>query len=173
MSDEKCEFDEATLKEIAERAEYAAGGVELGASSDGEILVYRYVRRYNQLMVEKARVTAQMTSILRGLDYEIRGLNYQFENFAKDYLQRNLRGKARSLKTPWGTIGFRKKPASLEIKDHAALVVAYLAGELPDDVAAHVEEIRISKSALNKLFATGEIPPGCDVTPESDTFYVK
>lgn len=170
-NEEKPEFDELALQEIRDRA------VRLGTvgSTPEEQDVFMYVRRRNQLTDERVRVERQFESILNGIDYEVRGLDYQFRKLAEEYLRQHKRGKKKSIKTPFGTIGFVWRPESLVVKDNVQVMLAWLAGELPAAVVDHqeTEEWKIRKSKLNDIFKTGEIPTGCDTEPGWDEFYVE
>lgn len=95
-----------------------------------------------------------------------------FESHLRLWAENNrntlLTGKAKSRKLLHGSVGWRTKPMGLEVKDLAAL----LEWARPRDLVRIKEEPQMD--AIRGHFkAVGEIPPGTDVKPETETFYVK
>lgn len=155
------------------RAEVDA--TELGnyePADDGERLLCRYVRLRQLRQMELSRIKDQMQAMVRSLQSQINGLDYVFQQQAAEIVKAKLgNGKARSIKTPWGTLGFRKQAAKLEIIDEQALIDAACGTGL----AVCLKTVfSVNKSMLNDwVKKTGEIPTGCEFVPERDVFYVK
>jgi len=80
-----------------------------------------------------------------------------------------LTEKARSVKLLYGTLGFRKSPATLEVTDENALM-AWAKANLPDAVKT-VETI-LKTPVKDHVEATGEIPDGASYIKGVDKFYI-
>ncbi len=153
-------------------AEVEAIDVGQLARDEDERLLHRYCRRRQQLTAEITRVKEQTAAMLRDLERQVESLDWCLRGRVEEITRSRLTGRTRSVKTPWGTVGFRKHPTGIEVADEAAVIEAVLSGDLPNDVTR--TKVEVSKSALNEVFrSTGEVPPGCDLVPERDDFYVK
>ena len=81
----------------------------------------------------------------------------------------NLRGK-KTLRLPDGALGFRRRRMTLHIEDKDR-TLDWCRSNLPD--AVRVKE-DVLKTPLNAhLKETGEVPPGCNLDPGGDEFYVR
>lgn len=162
--------------EAIEWARQALAYVSLeGQDPDDEevALLHKYVRLTAMYENEIERAKKQAAAIIRGLENKVRGLEYVYAAAAQSVTRRLIAGgKTKSVKTPWGTAGFRTRPASVTITDPETLVEqAQLSPELRDLVKTKVEP---SRSAVVEYFkTTGAIPPGCEFVPAAETFYVR
>ncbi len=144
------------------------------AVTDDERLLFRYVRRAAQLEAEMVRVKECAAAMMHDLQAKRDGLEFVYGGMAAQIARNMLKGKSRSIKTPFGTAGFRKSAARLVVLDADAIKAAVANGELPEAVVKKVETVNVVKAELDRLHElTSEIPPGCELKPESDTFYVK
>ena len=85
------------------------------------------------------------------------------------WMSENLGGK-KTLRLPDGTLGYRRTRMKLQIADDEA-VLSWCRQNLPD--AVRVKE-SILKTPLNEhLQDTGEVPPGCEIDPGGDEFFVR
>jgi len=139
--------------------------------------LYRILRCRARLAAELVRVKAAAESMVRQLSSQLAGID-SFYGPSLRALTRQLllaqRGKAKSVKTPFGVVGFRHQGERLVLDDAAAILAAVDAGHLPEDLVKIETTRRPVKAALDQLYeSTGEIPPGCLVQPALDAFYVK
>ena len=153
--------------------EYARLEADAMADTPEKQALFKYVRLRNRYAAELTRVKDQMAAMARSLESKLDGLDYMLKSVAENTARQLIAGgKSKSLKTPYGTVGFRTKPMGLNVVDDAAVILARAEGKLPDDVVK--TKVEVSKSALNDHFkASGEVPPGCEVIEASETFYVK
>lgn len=143
------------------------------ADTDDKRTLFRYVRRRQQLVSEGQRIADQLEAMLRDLKNKVAGLDYVYEGLAADITKKLLAGgKSKSIKTPFGTVGFRSSAARLYVVKDAEVIAAVNAGKLPGEVIR--TKIEIAMAPLSDRFKSdGEIPPGCDVAPAAEKFYVK
>lgn len=164
--------DAAEVDESAVRAEVSAVDVGTLPRSDAEASLYRYVRAKAQLQDEIARVKAGAASMIAALERRIAGLDFVYRQEVIHTVKSMLRGKARSVKTPYGVAGFRKCGGGVTVTDPEALLTAVVNGSLPP--ALRREKVEVNKAAVNDLYKkTGELPIGCEPIPEGEEFYVK
>ncbi len=155
------------------RAEVAS--LEPGpVKAEDEALLHRVTRKLARLADEQGRALAWYEHECRRIARERAGVLYLYRSHAEATVARLLAGKkARSLRTPWGTAGFRLQPARLVVEDEATVVQAWEKLALPREAVTVKTVTAVSRSELQRLYATtGEIPPGCTVRPERDEFYI-
>lgn len=135
------------------------------ARDDDERLLYSYLRLRAQVAAELTRVKDQMGAMIREQEGKLKSLDWVLLPSAERIAREKLHGaKARSLKTPFGTVGFRKVGGGLAVVD---------AGAVPDAFKTIKREEVINRAELAAHFkATGELPPGCSITPKTDKFFV-
>ncbi len=144
------------------------------ADTDEKKLLYRVLRVRAQVAAEIIRVKAASKAMLDELEGRLKSIDFVYEGQVADITRGLLTGKAKSVKTPFGTVGFRKQPQKLEVEDEDKILAAVLAGDLPDEFMRTETRTTVAKSIINEAFEkTGEIPPGCVVRPECDAFYIK
>lgn len=163
--------DDAAAAE-AIRAELAAVDVGDVARTDDEKQLHRYVKYRYRLTSEYTRLKDQMQAMLAGLQGQIDRLDSVAGSAAAAITQKLLAGgKLKSMKTPWGKVGFRAQQDEIEVLDEEAVKDQVAMGKLPESIQR--VKIEISKSELNKYIKTsGEVPAGVKVTPRDDKFYV-
>lgn len=83
-----------------------------------------------------------------------------------------LKGSKKTREFLHGKVSWRTKPERLEVTDKGALV-DWLASQ-PIKGGLYRVEVKPELRAIQEQFkATGEIPPGCDLAPESETIHVE
>ncbi len=152
------------------RAEVAAMDIEGYGQSDDERTLARYLRRLAQIADERARVKEWCERRLASLESQERGIEYVYGALARDITRRMLAGgKKKSIATPWGTAGFRTQAARLVIAEPEKLLL--LEAEHPEWVKVEKKPVH---AAVNEYFkTTGDIPAGCEITPEQEKFFTK
>lgn len=145
------------------------------ADTEEKRLLFKYVRARQRIAMEAQRVADQMKAMLRGFDSRLKGLDAFFGPPAARITRELLAGqggKAKSIKTPFGTVGFRKQNAKLVVTDEAKLIDHCQVAEGMGDCI--VPDWKLVKSEVNAHFErTGEIPPGVEIEPETEKFYCK
>lgn len=92
----------------------------------------------------------------------------QLERWARGEIEK-LNGRRKSLCLPAGTVAFRTEAAKLVVDDEAVLM-AWAKKCCPE--AIQVSE-KLIKTPINEHFkACGELPDGCHLEPENDTFRI-
>lgn len=93
-------------------------------------------------------------------------LRYRFGGELEDHAAIELDGKkGRSIKTPFGTLSFRKKAAKLVVEDEAAA--------LDWAKSNRSDAVKVTEKVLVSLLPQTGAVPGTRVEPEQDTFSVK
>lgn len=171
------EIEEQEAHQDADAIRAEVEGMDVGdfPKSDEQRTLCRFMRLRSQLAMEHTRIADQMTAMLKGLESRIDGLDYLFLPVVKPIVEDMLKGgKAKSIKTPWGTAGFRSSQPKLEITDEPALRQAASAADDEALASVLVMEWSVSKSKLNEYFkSTGELPSGVELVPAAEKFYVK
>lgn len=168
----------------AERELAEVGPGPLGAkATDEEKDLFRLVRYIRRLETERDRVADQMGAILKGLDARISYVRSKYGPQMEQTTRQLLEGKKeRSIKTPFGTVGFHLVGQRVICKDEKALAEsgANHLVKMGDDQTGHfvlfeeVKRIKPSFENINSFFdLTGEVPPGCELIEDHDSFYVK
>lgn len=176
----QAEADEA---EAAAAAEYHADLADLKAEidatdltplqpkDDDEARLWRFSKRYSLLVAERELIKHNLEIALRRIDGQLKQMERWLPEL-EPIVKGLLRGKTRSVKTPWGTLGFRKVNDCLEITDEQRLLAAATANEVLRGQI--VVKRSLPKSALNDYFkTTGDLLDGVEVKPGGDKFYVK
>jgi phage host-nuclease inhibitor protein Gam len=144
--------------------ETAALDVGNFAHSEAERDLHRYLRRRGQLEAEKTHIKDQVAAMLRGIESKIAALDWVFGPSAEATVRQLLGdGKAKSVKTPFGTAGFRTVPAGLVVTDES---------KLPDDAFRTVRQVD-KAGIVAKFKETGEVVAGCEIKPAEERFFVK
>ena len=133
----------------------------------------KYIRLRNRYSEELSTVKRQMSSMMSSLESKISNLDYLYRDITIGYTKKALQNrKERSIKTPFGTVGFRKQQQRLQLLNEQRVIELSENGALPED--CRKVSVTVNKRALQKHYeATGEIPFGCEIVPEHDKFYVK
>ena len=165
-------FDEGLTEEDV-RAELAGVDVGAFANSVDEGELFRYLRRRGQLLNDIERIKEHTEAMLRQLNARVKGLDYLYLGMAQTYARDRLTGKkAKSVKTPFGILGFRMLAGGVEVENPQELIAA--AQTKLDYMPLVLVKESVSKEAVNTYFKdTGELPPGCTLKPAVDKFYIK
>ena len=156
------QMQEAAARLQADRYLRALAGAERHlAAMQEELRAYhamlddRHVERSAPVVKGIAWLTAQLQSVFRFIP---------------------THGKAKSVKLLAGTLGTRHHNAHLKVLDSAA-VLAWAKTQTEGAGAGLVRTVTVEKPDHDALetyaLATGEVPPGCELVPEGDTFYAK
>jgi len=164
-------IDATIIDEVKAEAENLDVG-ELPVTDD-ERLLYQYLRRRGQIQSEIERVSENAKAMIAALASKLNGLDFVYKAKAAAVAAALLENKkAKSVRTPFGVAGFRKSNMSIELIDEDRLIAE------ADSNIDLIELVRVRKevnlAAVAEFFKrTGEVPPGCGVIPERETFFVK
>jgi hypothetical protein len=155
------------------KGETLALDIGVVAQSADETFLYKYMKRRFQISAEAERLKDQMAAMVRDQEAHLKALDYLFQKEAQAIVAGMISGKkTKSIKTPWGTAGFRAYPKRIELVDEEALIKQAQDEKGMDHLIQ--TDPRPNKEAINKHFAeTGELPAGCELIPPGDRFYVK
>jgi hypothetical protein len=157
------------------RAEVDAMEVADLPRDQDEATVLRYLRRRSQVQAEITHIKDQTQALLRSLESKLNGLDFVYTPIAQDFARRRITGKAKSIKTPFGTVGFRTLPGGPFVSDETALIETALSAPPDSTMWGMVEMVpRVKRAAINEHFKqSGELFPGCDVKAAEEKFYVR
>jgi hypothetical protein len=135
------------------------------AQDDDTRILYRYLKLRARAVAELTTLREQTTAMVKDAERRVGTLDWLFgEAAARITAAKIAGGKSKSLKTPFGTVGYRTQRAALVVVDAAAVPLEFK--------MIKTEEV-VSKAKLNVHWeATGEVPAGCDVTDSRETFYL-
>ena len=105
------------------------------------------------------------------IDANERFLEWRFGKQLEGWARQNLPSGKKSVKLLTGTLAFRKVSESLEVVDEAALM-SWAQGDCPEAYKVKMVETIDKKVVKEHWKKTGEIPPGCDIKPESESFSI-
>lgn len=133
-------------------------------------LLYRVLRVRARLTAEAARIREMADQMARQLESRVAGIDYQYgrvlEQVVRDELART-RVKAKSIKTPFGTAGFRTSPAKIEVVDELLVRGAGFVRIVP-------EQREVDRAALAAYVKeTGDVPNGAKVVDGHENFFLK
>jgi hypothetical protein len=144
-----------------------------------------YARKIAAIDSEANRIQAQAKAMLADLEREREALQFQFGQQAENVTRRLLEergGRAKHIKTLYGNLGYRTKPARLEISNHAALL------EWTSANAPELVETRVTATKLLERFkvsSAGDVVfdlssdaepvalPGVVLHGTQEAFYIK
>jgi len=112
-----------------------------------------------------------MEAMARACERKAEALEWKYGGAIQTYLQAELAGgKAggKSKRLPHGVIGYRTKPAGVQVTDPAALL-AWARENLPEAVTEAMDK----KALAARLLDTGEAADGARLTPAEEVFYIK
>jgi hypothetical protein len=155
---------QATLEEIErEIADTDPGQM---AQSEDERELHRILRFRARVVAERVRVAEQTEAMLRELDNRIKGIDYRYSDLLASLTRKLLTGKARSVKTPYGTVGFRATQPTVIVDNSCKLPAEFW--RQPE-----TPPLSIDKAKINEHFkSTGEVPAGCHVEPGGEKFHL-
>jgi len=163
---ETIDFEAPSIPELIEQMKAEAESLDVGdfAKDQEERNLHRYLRRRSQIEAERDRVKELTKAMIASMDSQIAALDYLFMKPAEDTARRLLDGKkVKSIKTPFGTVGFRTNPARLEIIDETKVPWEFV------KMSPSIEKAKLNEHFKN----TGELPDGCKLTDAEEKFFVK
>lgn len=159
--------------ESVEVGDVAIATSDSRAKTDDDRTLYRFIRRRAQIASERQRIADQMGAMLRDLDNQLKGIDYVYEGLCADITRTLLDGKkAKSIKTPFGTVGFRTIAGKLSVTDPEKVLALVDAGKLPAEVKRVKTEVAMQPLS-HHYEQTGDLPEGCEVSAGYEKFYVK
>lgn len=127
------------------------------------------VRKIVEAQARQQRIKDWAQAELRDARREEEFFKQRFGPSLEAWVAENLHGK-KTLRLPDGSMGYRRRRPVLQIEDKDQLL-DWCKNNLPDAVRVRED---VLKTPLNEhLKETGEIPPGCDLDPGGDEFFVK
>lgn len=148
-------------------------------------IVEKLVRRFARVVAEEREATAFIDCEIVEAQAHVESLRARREELARPYVRRQqwldqylpylqeyaaatLAGqKSRSLKLAYGDIGFRRTPERVEVSDEEM----FISWALKNDPNAL--KMTPSKTGIKTgIKVTGEIPPGVEIFPGEDRFYI-
>lgn len=171
LDDAPCNLEAIEAVATAVRAEVDAVDPGPMATDDDTKTLYRYLRLRMYATAELTSLKDQMDAMVRSAESRVKTLDHFYSEFAARVVAAKIKGSvARSIKTPFGTLGFRaSKPRSVVGDEAAAIEALTKLGQ-----AQCVRRTpSIDKAELDKyIAATGEMPDGVDMTDGGDVFYL-
>lgn len=140
--------------------------------------LYRLVRIGQRYTVEADRVEDQSKAMVKGLRAKADRFFYRYNALLQELVKGILgdalqRGQKKSVKTSFGTAGFRRRGGNVVVKDIAEFEKLFEVTIQGDGVAYVRVKVEPNLKAINDHYkATGELLPGCDLEPVQDRFYV-
>lgn len=138
-----------------------------------------YLRKLREKQSEIDTIKAQAAAMVKAIENDMNGLKYCYEAQVEEWTRQQLSeqgGKAKSVKTFQGTVGFRTTPAGINLVNplQALLHAKQHASDFP--YVPFREEIDTQiyvETARRKLEETGELLPGLAHTPACEKFSVR
>lgn len=175
MTTEAFEVQEYVDEEIEETADqaFSVNSLELAEWALKRIAALKALMAENERVAD-ANIAREKLRLERLNRWPARGVEFftshlrLFAELSRELLLKGGKRKSRAL--PSGSIGWRTKPAGLEVKDSEALLrwAASVSSELVR-VKREPALVEIKKYVAR----TGEIPPGTEPIPECEVFEVK
>jgi len=110
-----------------------------------------------------------MEAMARACERQAEMLEWKYGGALQTWLEAELAGgKGKSKRLPHGVIGYRTKPAGVQVTDPAALL-AWTKANFP----AAVTEALDRKALSARLLDTGEAADGARLSPAEEVFYIK
>jgi phage host-nuclease inhibitor protein Gam len=158
------EEDDETLAEHLLPADKLAFAINDAASASWVVRKIVEARARQERI--KAWAAAELKAARREEEFFLRRFGPELEAWAAE----NLHGQKKTLRLPDGTLGYRRKGLLLNIEDKEA-TLEWCRGNLPEAVRVRED---VLKTPLNEwVKETGEVPPGCEIKPGGDEFYVR
>lgn len=130
------------------------------------------VGKLTSLDEKEQLVKGQAAAILKDIANDRRRLDFLFGTNLRQWAQKSLLHGKKTLKLLTGTLSFRKVPGGLKVVDEKAAIAWAKLNKVPAVEEKVVE--KLSKDFLQKhMEATGELPDGCEVKEEYQSFSVK
>ncbi|HEX8236308.1 MAG TPA: host-nuclease inhibitor Gam family protein [Abditibacteriaceae bacterium] len=127
------------------------------------------VRKIVEARARRERIKEWARLEMKAAQREEEFFQRRFGPSLEAWVAENLHGR-KTLRLPDGALGYRRRRMTLQIDDKEQLL-EWCKSNLPE--AVRVKE-DVLKTPLNEhLKETGEVPPGCDIEPGGDEFYVR
>ncbi len=118
---------------------------------------------------EALLIRTNMEAMARACERKAEALEWKYGGAIQTYLQAETEGgKKKSVRLPHGVIGYRTKPAGVQVTDPAALL-AWTKANFP----AAVVEALDKKVLATWLLESGEAADGARLSPAEEVFYIK
>ena len=118
---------------------------------------------------EAKMLRENMEAMPRACERRAEHLEWKYGANLQTWLEAELQGgKGKSKRLPHGVIGYRTKPAGVQVTDPAALL-AWTKANFP----AAVTEALDRKALSARLLDTGEAADGARLSPAEEVFYIK
>lgn len=166
------DFSEPANVEIARKA--AIGGMDslewaMGVLAEAEERKARIVSASEEAF---ARIVARRDDLIRKVDGSAQFLRYAVEEYARTHRKELIKGRPKTVDLIHGAISYRVVPERIDVENAEATLEWARAQPVEADMVRVKYEI--NKRALTEHFkATGEIPPGCVVHPESESIIIR
>ncbi len=121
-----------------------------------------------------ARVRENMELMAREADREAAFFEWKYGPALQDFLRGELgeAGRRKSVRLPNGVLGYRTRPAGVQIADTGA-ALAWARTHLPAAVVETVDRKALGAALLETLRDTEEVVDFAALTPAEETFYIK
>lgn len=127
------------------------------------------LKKWAAAHAEAKLVRENMEKMARACERQAEALEWRYGSALQTYLEAELAGgKGKSKRLPHGVIGYRTRPAGVQVTDPAALL-AWAKENLPEAVTEALDK----KALAARLLDTGEAADGARLTPEEQVFYIK
>lgn len=127
---------------------------------------------HQQAEAARAQIAAREAELTERAGRGAAYFRFKLAEWAETHRDEIQRGKKKSRDFIHGRIGFRKKGGRLVVNDAAELEGWLLAQ--PVEAGLYRLKVAPEMKALQERFkATGEIPPGCDVEPETESIHIE
>jgi len=116
-----------------------------------------------------ARIRENAERMARAEERQAEALEWKYGGALQTYLQAETEGgKKKSVRLFHGVLGYRTKPAGVQVTDPGA-VLAWAKENLPEAVTEALDR----KALAARLLETGEAADGARLTPAEEVFYIK
>jgi len=120
---------------------------------------------------EAKLIRENMEAMARACERKAEALEWKYGGAIQTYLQAELvgsKGTGKSKRLPHGVIGYRTKPAGIQVTDPGA-ALSWAQDNLPAAVTLHLDR----KALACRLLDTGEALPFAALQPAEEVFYIK
>ena len=127
------------------------------------------LRKIADARARAERIRVNLEKMAAEADSEAKFFEWKYGAALMDFCRRQTEGRRKkSCRLPNGVLGFRTKPAAVQIADEAA-ALEWARENAPEAVA-----VRLDKAALSRaLLETGEAVEFAALVPAEETFYIK
>jgi len=159
-------MNEALEMEIISKAEAATATPFVVDSPEKAAWV---VGKIAALDAKEKIITDQSKAMIADIENDRKYLMFRFGAQLEGWAAENLERGKKSVKLLTGTLGFRKSGGRFKVVDEDA-ALGWATEHLPESVK--IVQTVSSERLRQSFLSTGELPAGCDFTPEENKFYV-